>query len=115
MADVKTINGYNVKDEYARNNLGTKSTTRQITLTTGGWTKSGDRYYQQKSVTGVTASTPVVLVDVALTGSDLDADATALEAWGIVSANNVDQGAGTLKFWAYEIPPVNIPVNVGVC
>lgn len=138
MADVTKINGYIIKDanaphpsntgstgqvlkktengtEWASESGGTQSTTYTITLTTGGWTQSGSRYYQTKSVTGVTASTPVVLVDVALTGSDLDADAAALEAWGVVSAQNVAQGAGTLTFYALSVPSVNIPVNVGVC
>ena len=85
------------------------------TLTTSGWAKSGSRYAQTVNVAGVTASTPVVLVDVALSGTDLDADAAALEAWGIVSANNVAQGNGTLTFYALSRPSVNIPVNVGVC
>lgn len=85
-----------------------------VTLTTSGWAQSGSRYAQTVNVTGVTASTPVVLVDVALSGTDLDADAAALEAWGVVSANNVAQGAGTLTFYAISVPIVNIPVNVGV-
>ena len=85
------------------------------TLTTSGWAQSGSRYAQTVNVTGVTASTPVVLVDVALSGTDLDADAAALEAWGIVSANNVAQGNGTLTFYAMSVPSVNVPVNVGVC
>ena len=94
---------------------GTESTSQTVTLTTSGWTLSGNRYYQTVNVAGVTASTPVVLVDVALSGADLDADAASLEAWGIVSANNVAQGAGTLTFYALSVPSVNIPVNVGVC
>ena len=94
---------------------GTESTSQTVTLTTSGWTLSGNRYYQTVNVTGVTASTPVVLVDVALSGTDVDADAASLEAWGIVSANNVAQGAGTLTFYALSVPSVNIPVNVGVC
>lgn len=94
---------------------GTESTSQTVTLTTSGWAKSGDRYSQTVNVTGVTASTPVVLVDVALSGTDVDADAAALEAWGIVSANNVEQGDGTLTFYALSVPSVNVPVNVGVC
>ena len=92
-----------------------KPATYTGTLTTSGWAQSGSRYAQTVNVTGVTASTPVVLVDVALSGTDIDADAAALEAWGIVSANNVAQGAGTLTFYALSVPSVNIPVNVGVC
>ena len=94
---------------------GTESTSQTVSLTTSGWAQSGNRYAQTVNVTGVTASTPVVLVDVALSGTDLDADAAALEAWGIVSANNVAQGNGTLTFYALSVPSVNIPVNVGVC
>ena len=94
---------------------GTESTSQTVTLTTSGWAQSGSRYAQTVNVTGVTALTPVVLVDVALSGTDLDADAAALEAWGIVSANNVAQGNGTLTFYALSVPSVNIPVNVGVC
>ena len=94
---------------------GTESTSQTVTLTTSGWAQSGSRYSQTVNVTGVTASTPVVLVDVALSGTDLNADAASLEAWGIVSANNVAQGDGTLTFYALSVPSVNIPVNVGVC
>ena len=92
-----------------------KAASVQTTLTVTGWTLSGDRYYQTVSVTGVTADTPVVLADCALDGTDLDADAALLEAWGIVSANNVAQGDGTMTFYALSVPSVNVPVNVGVC
>ena len=94
---------------------GSEASSYTATLTTSGWAQSGSRYAQTVNVAGVTASTPVVLVDVALTGTDLDADAAALEAWNIVSANNVAQGAGTLTFYALSVPSVNVPVNVGVC
>ena len=94
---------------------GSEAASYTATLTTSGWAQSGDRYAQTVNVTGVTASTPVVLVDVALSGIDIDADAASLEAWGIVSANNVAQGDGTLTFYALIVPSVNIPVNVGVC
>ncbi len=94
---------------------GSQASSYTATLLSTGWAQSGSRYSQTVNVTGVTASTPVVLVDVALSGTDLDADAAALEAWGIVSANNVAQGAGTLTFYALSVPSVNIPVNVGVC
>ena len=94
---------------------GSEAASYTATLTTSGWAQSGSRYAQTVNVTGVTASTPVVLVDVALSGTDLDADAASLEAWGIVSANNVAQGAGKLTFYARSVPSVNVPVNVGVC
>ena len=94
---------------------GSEAASYTATLTTSGWAQSGSRYAQTVNVTGVTASTPVMLVDVALSGTDIDADAAALEAWGIVSANNVAQGDGTLTFYAMSVPSVNVPVNVGVC
>ena len=94
---------------------GTESASYTTTLTTSGWAQSGSGYAQTVNVTGVTASTPVVLVDVALSGTDIYADAVSLETWGIVSANNVAQGNGTLTFYALSVPGVNIPINVGVC
>lgn len=100
--------------QYVDNNSGGLSSV-SATLTTSAWTLSGDRYQQSVSVAGVTTdATQVILVDCALTGTDLDADATVLEAWELVSCNNVTQGAGSLTFYAYEAPTVNIPVNVGV-
>lgn len=94
---------------------GTKSSTQQITLSASGWSLSGDRYYQTKAVSGITLTTPVILVDVVLTGSNIDTDIEVLDAWQIVSANNVVQGNGSLTFYAHELPSVDIPVNVGVC
>ena len=94
---------------------GSEAASYTATLTTSGWAQSGDRYSQTVNVTGITASTPVVLVDVALSGTDINADAASLEAWSLVSANNVAQGAGTLTFYTLIIPSVNVPVNVGVC
>lgn len=85
------------------------------TLTTSGWTLGSDeRYYQTVSVADVTANTKVVMVDVDLSTTDVDAKITYLEGWTIPSANEVKQGAGTLTFYAWEIPTVNIPVIVGV-
>jgi len=86
-----------------------------VTLTAAGWTLGADgRYAQTVSVTDVFADTEMVLVDVDLTTDDEDARITYLEAWALPSANEVDQGNGTLTFYAWEIPTVNIPVNVGV-
>lgn len=86
-----------------------------ITLTTSGWTQgSDDRYYQTKSVSGITSSTPVVWVDCDLSTSDVNAKVEILTAWAGPSANEVKQGSGTLTFYSYEVPTINIPVNVGV-
>lgn len=97
------------------NDLGTQITAQTITLTTSGWTQgSDDRYYQTKSVSGVTSSTPVIWVDCDLSTSDTDAKIEILTAWAGPSANEVKQGSGTLTFYSYEVPTINIPVNVGV-
>lgn len=97
------------------NNKMDELSAQTITLTTSGWTQgSDDRYYQTKSVSGVTSSTPVVWVDCDLSTSDVDAKVEILTAWAGPSANEVKQGSGTLTFYTYEVPTINIPVNVGV-
>ena len=90
------------------------SAVRTVTLLSTGWSQSGDRYSQTVNCSIVAADTPVVVVDVALSGTDLDADNEALSAWAGPSANNVTQGAGALTFYSVEAPTLNIPVNVGV-
>lgn len=86
------------------------------TLYSSGWTLGSDeRYYQTVPAAGVTtAAAQVVWVDAALTGTDLDADAEVLSAWQEPSGHNVVQGTGTLTFYAYTAPEINIPINVGV-
>ena len=97
----------------AANNI-TKAKT--ATLTISDWAVGSDgRYAQTVDVAGVTTdTTKAIYVDVALDGSDLDADAAVLAAWAGPAANNVTQGSGTLTFYSYDIPAVNIPLNVGV-
>lgn len=85
------------------------------TLTTAGWVMGSDgRYRQSVSVTGVTTTTKIIIVDVDLTTNDTDAKITYLEAWAGPSANEVTQGSGTLTFYSYELPTVAIPIFVGV-
>lgn len=87
-----------------------------VTLTTSNWSASGSRFKQTVQVSGVSASTAVVIVDVHLTGNDPDADNDALSAWlSGPSMCNVEQGDGTLTFYSAKIPTQNIPVKVGVC
>lgn len=86
-----------------------------VTLAASAWTMGADeRYYQTVSVPNVTAATKVVMVDVDLTTSDVDAKVAYLEAWALPSANEVKQGNGNLTFYAWEVPASNILVNVGV-
>lgn len=93
---------------------GEPAQTASVTLLSTGWSQSGDRYSQTVNCSIVAADTPVVVVDVALSGTDLDADNETLSAWAGPSACNVTQGAGTLTFYSVEAPTMNIPVNVGV-
>lgn len=102
-------------EKSAWNSKGDPAKSTTITLLSSGWTQGGDgRYSQTVACSIVAADTAVVSVDVALSGTDLDADAEALNAWMGPSAQNAVQGAGTLTFYAAEAPTVNIPVNVGV-
>ena len=97
------------------NNKMDELSAQKITLTTSGWIQGSDnRYYQTKSVSGVTSSTPVIWVDCDLSTSDVNAKVEILTAWAGPSANEVKQGSGTLTFYSYEVPTINIPVNVGV-
>ena len=91
-----------------------KPKTATVTLTTAGWTQSGDRYSQSVSCSVVKTDSPIVLIDAALSGTDLDADAEVLNAWAGPSAQKTEQGDGTLTFYSVEAPTVNIPVSVGV-
>lgn len=87
----------------------------QVTLSTGSWTDNGDgRYKQTVSVAGVTTTTKVIVVDCDLSTNDTNAKVEILTAWDGPAANDVTQGDGTLTFYCYDIPTVNIPVNVGV-
>lgn len=87
-----------------------------VTLTASGWVvgTADERYYQTVNVPAVTTDAKVVMVDVDLSTDDADAKIAYLEAWALPSANEVDQGNGTLTFYAWDKPTVNIPVNVGV-
>lgn len=79
------------------------------------WQESDDgRYYQTVSVPGVSADSEIVIVDVDLSTDDVDAKVAYLEAWKYPSANEVDQGDGTLTFYAWDYSTVNIPITVGV-
>lgn len=91
-----------------------KPKTATVTLTTTGWTQSGERYSQSVSCSIVKTDSPIVLIDAALSGTDLDADAEILNAWAGPSAQKTEQGDGTLTFYSVEAPTVNIPVSVGV-
>jgi hypothetical protein len=95
------------------------ATSLTATLLSTGWTNNGDgRYVQTVAVTGVTESTPIVMVDVALYSNDADENALIVEAVyqtdGSIMQQPVIQGAGTLTFYSAFVPEVDIPLFVGV-
>lgn len=106
------LNGIDILNCPTIDALKPKTTT--VTLTTAGWTQSGERYSQSVSCSIVKTDSPIVLIDAALSGTDLDADAEILNAWAGPSAQKTEQGDGTLTFYSVEAPTVNIPVSVGV-
>lgn len=86
-----------------------------VALPASGWTEENGKYSQTVSVSFMTAAAKVVSVDVQKTGTDDDADAEAEAGWVLVSGSTDPvQLDGAMKFYAYEIPTVNIPVKVGV-
>lgn len=94
---------------------GPESTAQTITLFATLWSISGSIYQQVATVTGVTADTPVIIVEPSLSTTDADANATILEAWGKISQLEMTQNNGSITFRATENPGVNVPVKVGVC
>ena len=93
----------------------TATLTKPATLAVSNWVLGSDgRYYQTISVDGVTVDTELIIVDCDLTTDDADARIEILAAWAFPAANEVDQGNGTLTFYSYGVPPVSIPIFVGV-
>lgn len=85
------------------------------TLTVSGWSMGADgRFAQTVSVAIVKANSKIIIVDCNLDTDDADARAEILAAWAWPSANEADQGEGTLTFYASEAPTVSIPIFVGV-
>ena len=84
---------------------------RSATLATGDWAAgSGYAYTQTVSLGGVTADTDFD-VDVELGGTDAEADALILEAFGLVIF--ADSVSGGIRFACpAERPGVNIPLTI---
>jgi hypothetical protein len=114
-ADITALNANWDKIDHELANRDSSSKAVSTVLLYNGWTMGNDgRYYQTVAVEGVTKDTEIVIVDCDLTTNDADARIEILSAWEYPSANEVDQGDGTLTFYAYTIPPVSIPIFVGV-
>lgn len=87
------------------------------TLTSAGWTTSGDWKTQTVSVTGLKATyNAAPFVDVSLTGTDATGDAELAAAWlGISETLIADTAANsiTIKFPAtVDTPTANIPITI---
>lgn len=82
-----------------------------VTLPASGWSAgSGYAYAQTVSLAGVTAETDFD-VDVELSGTDAEADALILEAFGLVTF--ADSVSGGIRFACpAEKPGVNIPLTI---
>lgn len=92
------------------------ATVVSATLLASGWAQgSDDRYYQTINVTGVTTDiAQLITVDVNLLNTDIDEKIAIITAWNGPAANECVQGNGTLTFYSYEEPAVDIPIYVGV-
>ena len=87
----------------------------EATLAVDGWTMGTDgRYTQTVSVPPVQMNSKIVIVDCNLDTDDADARAEIFEAWAGPSSNEADQGDGALTFYTDSLPPVSIPIFVGV-
>lgn len=91
-----------------------KVKTYTTTLASTGWAQDSSTglYAQTVNVDFITATTPMVIVDVSLSG-DSESDSDILSAWSGPSSHNAVQGNGTVKFYTDEVPTVNIPIQVG--
>ena len=95
----------------ALNNKQAKITNVSVTLPVASWAEQSDGSFAQTvTASGVTTSNNVV-VDCALSGSDIEADIAVLEGWGCV--NRASQASDSLTFYCYgDVPTVAIPLNV---
>lgn len=114
--EMPSVEARNIKGEPGKDGEdATPSQSGTYTLTTGGWALSGSRYIQTISVPIVLSDTPVILVDCALTGLDIDADNQVLDAWNNGPATcNAVASPGQISFYSMTQPTINIPVNIGV-
>lgn len=87
----------------------------EAVLTVSGWVMGADgRYAQTLNVDIVAADSKIVLVDCNLETGDNDARIEISAAWSYAAVNEAIQGDGTLTFYSYQVPPVSIPIFVGV-
>ena len=119
----RTINGKplteNIKLTGEDIGVSSGATSHTVTLLASAWTDNGDgRYVQSVEAEGVTESTPIVMVDVALYANNADENALIIEAVyqtdGSIMQQPVVQGEGTLTFYSAFSPAIDVPLFVGV-
>ncbi len=119
----RTINGKPLTEDIklTSEDIGVSSgaASHTVTLLASAWTDNGDgRYVQTVVVAGVTESTPIVMVDVALYSNNAVANEIIIEAVykieGAIMQQPVVQGADKLTFYTATVPSVDIPLYVGV-
>lgn len=93
---------YNVLTAMANKINNTQSTGLSVTLTSSGWTASGDKYQQTVTAQGVTASNNIV---VGPAPANIDAYAES----GIYA---VSQAANSITFECSAVPTANLSANV---
>jgi hypothetical protein len=91
------------------------SNSTVVALLASNWVEDNGEYSQTVAVPFMTETAKVVNVDVQKTGTDKAADNEVEAGWALISgATDPVQLDGAVKFYAYEIPTVNVPVKVGV-
>lgn len=115
MADVSIINGYNIKDATAREQIAGKlsGATYTATFASGSWTTSNGYSAQTQTVTGLKASYSVPpQIDVVMSGTDAAADSATAEAFALVL--KADTAANSITLLASEAPSVSFTLNIVV-
>lgn len=97
--------------EDVKTKLNKGATSVTVSLPASGWTTSNDVISQTVTVTGMTETIALVIVDVQMTAASDD----ILNAWALIStAKDPVQGAGKMTFYANgEAPTVDLTVKVG--
>lgn len=113
MADVSVINGYNIKDATAREQIASKVSGALYTveLSNSAWTASNGYATQTQTVSGLKANYAIPpQIDVVTSGTDIDADKATVEAFALVL--KADTSANAITFLASDTPSVSFTVNI---
>lgn len=110
------LTAYNVQDAIEKlNDKLPAISMASATLYSGSWTLSGGKYAQTVQISGMTSSARLVLPDPDTPGTDQQADNEVLQAWGAGPAKIAPSaGNGTVTFYSWTQPTINIPIQVVV-